>query len=227
MSDVESATMCGKELTLVTRSGGLYHGLLSEYAEWRPPLPGRSDQGFSCSSLGFTTLRENWCSIFEGETYGQCCGSVTFWHWSGSCLFRQVFCSIFFAFYFLKVPFIYISLQRLSPKEAKCRRNQGFSYFFCLFMEGSGSVQIMTDPNPGGPKHTDPDPRNMRQRHLLSCSVHLIVLFIYLNSNGKLADYQRIRWKRFYGYLVRCSAWASARSRSRLASHSSGSSLHF
>ncbi len=31
--------------------------------------------------------------------------------------------------------------------------NQRFSYFFCLLMEGSRSVQIITDP--GGQKHTD------------------------------------------------------------------------
>jgi hypothetical protein len=35
-------------------------------------------------------------------------------------------------------------------KYSQNSRNQGFSYFFCLIMEGSGSVHIMTDPN--GPK---------------------------------------------------------------------------
>ncbi len=41
-------------------------------------------------------------------------------------------------------------------------RNQGFSYFFCLMMDvsgsKSGSVQIMTDPE--GPKHTDTYPQH-------------------------------------------------------------------
>jgi hypothetical protein len=36
----------------------------------------------------------------------------------------------------------------------KNSRNQCFSYFICLLIEGS--VQIMTDPNPGGPKNPDP-----------------------------------------------------------------------
>jgi hypothetical protein len=39
-------------------------------------------------------------------------------------------------------------------------RNQSFSYYFCLMMEGSGagSVLVTNDPDadPGGPKHTDP-----------------------------------------------------------------------
>jgi hypothetical protein len=30
--------------------------------------------------------------------------------------------------------------------------NQGFSYLFCLLIEGSGSVQTMTDLDPGGQK---------------------------------------------------------------------------
>jgi hypothetical protein len=29
---------------------------------------------------------------------------------------------------------------------------KGFSYFFCLIMEGSGSIQITTDPDPEGPR---------------------------------------------------------------------------
>ncbi len=38
-------------------------------------------------------------------------------------------------------------------------RNQGFS-FFCLMIEGSGSVQLTMNPDPGGPK-TDPDPPHL------------------------------------------------------------------
>jgi hypothetical protein len=40
---------------------------------------------------------------------------------------------------------------------------------FCLLMEGSGagfrSVQIFSDPNPGGPKITDPDPEHWLFAH--------------------------------------------------------------
>jgi hypothetical protein len=39
----------------------------------------------------------------------------------------------------------------------------------CLLMEGSGagfrSVQIFSDPNPGGPKITDPDPEHWLFAH--------------------------------------------------------------
>ncbi len=43
-------------------------------------------------------------------------------------------------------------------------RNQGFSYYFCLLIEGSGSGpdpylwQMDPDPDPGGPKYVDPEP---------------------------------------------------------------------
>jgi hypothetical protein len=48
-----------------------------------------------------------------------------------------------------------------SQKEVKNCRNEGLSYFLCLLMEGSGSVQIMRDLDPGDPKkHTDPDPQH-------------------------------------------------------------------
>ncbi len=52
----------------------------------------------------------------------------------------------------------YIKIKKNVKKKSQNNRNQGFSYFFCLLMEGSGCVKIMMDPN--GPKTygTDPDP---------------------------------------------------------------------
>ncbi len=44
----------------------------------------------------------------------------------------------FSAYYFLKVPLHFFS-KRKSLKEITNRRNQGFSYYFCLMIEGSGS----------------------------------------------------------------------------------------
>jgi hypothetical protein len=41
-------------------------------------------------------------------------------------------------------------------KKTQNTRNQGFSYCFCLIMEGSGYVQIMMDLDPGGPKKYGP-----------------------------------------------------------------------
>jgi hypothetical protein len=40
-------------------------------------------------------------------------------------------------------------------------RNQCFSYYFCLMIEGSGSVSL-TKMDPDGPKHMDP-PKNPDQ----------------------------------------------------------------
>jgi hypothetical protein len=42
------------------------------------------------------------------------------------------------------------------------QKSRFFLYFFCLMMERSGSLQIMADPDPGGPKNTDPDPQHRR-----------------------------------------------------------------
>ncbi len=58
----------------------------------------------------------------------QCSGSVTFWYGSGSsdpCLWK---------------------------KKSQNSRNQGFSYYFCLIMGGSGSVPLTKNPYPGGQK---------------------------------------------------------------------------
>jgi hypothetical protein len=42
-------------------------------------------------------------------------------------------------------------------KKSLNSKNQGFSSFFCLLMEVSGPVQIITDPDPGGPITYGPD----------------------------------------------------------------------
>ncbi len=56
--------------------------------------------------------------------------------------------SNFFAFNVLKVPYIYISFQRQKNHKEVTKQK----YIFCWMMEGSGSVKIMTDPDPEGPK---------------------------------------------------------------------------
>jgi hypothetical protein len=40
--------------------------------------------------------------------------------------------------------------------QSKVKKSR-FFLVFCLMTEGSASVQIMTDPDLGGPEHTDPD----------------------------------------------------------------------
>jgi hypothetical protein len=64
-----------------------------------------------------------------------------------NCLFRVFLC-------FLLLWYILIIFQSYKViKKSQNSRNQGFSYYFCLMMEGSvsGSVQIWMDPDPGGP----------------------------------------------------------------------------
>ncbi len=92
----------------------------------------------------------------------QCCGSMTFlvririrgptcttmcWTWR-SCSFYQCLSRIFKKFFgfFTFWRCTYIRLWRQNY------RNQGFSHFFCLIMDGSGYKQIMMDPDHGGQK---------------------------------------------------------------------------
>jgi hypothetical protein len=55
---------------------------------------------------------------------------------------KLIFNKIFSAYYFLKVHLNHFSKIK-SQKESQNRRNQGFSYYFCMMIEGSG---------PGGQK---------------------------------------------------------------------------
>jgi hypothetical protein len=89
----------------------------------------------------------------------QCSGSMTFWGGSGSAdpslwlmdpdpaIFvidlqddskKLIFNTIFSAYYFLKVHLHHFS-EIKSQKESQNGRNQGFSYYFCMMIEGSGS----------------------------------------------------------------------------------------
>jgi hypothetical protein len=54
----------------------------------------------------------------------------------------------FFAYYILKVHLHHF--QRKKVKKSQSSRNQGFSYYSCLVIEGSHRIQ----------KHVDPDPQH-------------------------------------------------------------------
>ncbi len=98
----------------------------------------------------------------------QCCGSMTFWggsgsgsadpflwlmdpdpdpgsgscycrHWPSRCQKKTNFLTQFFLLgNFLKLHFHHFSKLK-SQKESQNSRNQGFSYYFCMMIEGSGS----------------------------------------------------------------------------------------
>jgi hypothetical protein len=83
----------------------------------------------------------------------QCCGSKKFLFGSGcgskSCYFRKrssrfqqkkIFSKVC-AYYFLKVHLNHVSKKKNINKSLN-RRNQCFSYKFCLMIEGSGSISL-------------------------------------------------------------------------------------
>jgi hypothetical protein len=63
---------------------------------------------------------------------------------------KKIFKS-FFAYYFLKV-----HLHHFKDKKSQTSRNQGFSYYFCLVIEGSGSIPLINGSGSGSRR-----PKNM------------------------------------------------------------------
>jgi hypothetical protein len=70
---------------------------------------------------------------------------------------KNFFNTIFSAYYFLKVHFHHFSKIK-SQNESKNSRNQGFSYYFCMMIEGSGSGSI---PLTSGSGSGSWSPKNM------------------------------------------------------------------
>jgi hypothetical protein len=126
----------------------------------------------------FFKTKESGC-LHGCYSYPQCSGSTTFlrgsgsadpclWlmdpdpdHGSGSCNFchwpwqQKIFYTICFACYFLKVHLHYFSKTK-SQKESQNSRIQGFSYYFCMMIEGSGSgsIPLTSGSGSGRPKNT-------------------------------------------------------------------------
>ncbi len=116
--------------------------------------------------------------IRHSETV-QCCGSMAFWcgsrtgsgtadpcHWlmdPDSAIFvtdlqdanKKLFLKKVFCIYFLKIHLHHFSKIK-SQNNSQSSRYQGFSYSFCLVIEGSGSGSIpltmVPDADPEGPK---------------------------------------------------------------------------
>jgi hypothetical protein len=62
------------------------------------------------------------------------------------------FNTIFSAYYFLKVH-LHLFSKIKSQKESQHSRNQGFSYYFCMLIEGSGSIPLTGGSGSGRPKN--------------------------------------------------------------------------
>jgi hypothetical protein len=103
----------------------------------------------------------------------QCSGSMTFWGGSESaapCFWlmyldpaifvidlkdaskKLIFNTIFSAYYFLKVHLHHFS-KIINQKVSQNRRNQGFSYYSCMMIEGSGSIPLTKGSGSGRPKN--------------------------------------------------------------------------
>jgi hypothetical protein len=65
---------------------------------------------------------------------------------------KQIFNTIFSAYYFLKVHLHHFSKIK-SKKKSQNSRNQCFSYYFCMVIEGSGSIPLTSGSGSGRPKN--------------------------------------------------------------------------
>ncbi len=72
-------------------------------------------------------------------TSGSGSGSGYFRPWSSRCQQKLIFNTIFSAYYFLKVLHLHHFSKIKSQKEPQNSRNLGFSYYFCMMIEGSRS----------------------------------------------------------------------------------------
>ncbi len=98
-------------------------------------------------------------------------GSCFFRHWPSRCQQKTIFVQTFFLLITVR-RYIYIIFQIWkSQKESQNSRNQGFSYYFCMMTEGSGSIPKTNGSGSGRPKDpVDPDPEHCR--YVKICTRH-------------------------------------------------------
>jgi hypothetical protein len=67
---------------------------------------------------------------------------------------KQIFNTFFSSYYFMNVHFHHFS-KKNSQKELQNTRNKGFSYYFCMKIEGSrsGSIPLTSGSGSGRPKN--------------------------------------------------------------------------
>ncbi len=101
-------------------------------------------------------------------TNGSGSGSCYFHHWPSRCQQKLIFNTNFSAYYFLKVHLHHFSKIK-SLKELQNSRNQGFSYYFCMMIQGSvagaGSIPLTSGsgsaPLTSGSRSGSGRPKNM------------------------------------------------------------------
>ncbi len=166
------------------------------------------------------TYRFSHVKILIGLCPKQCCGSMTFWCGSGSadpCLWLMdpdsdpsIFIidlqdanknkfkkKSFSAYYFLRLLLHHFSKIK-SKKKSQNSRNPGFSWYFCLMMEGSGSgstshkrIRIQE-----AQKHVDPvdririgpDPQHW-SKELVRWAFYVVYFRWHGDSNRKISNH--------------------------------------
>jgi len=92
--------------------------------------------------------------LTNGSGFGSVCGfgSFYFHHWPSRCQQKTNFLiSIFLHITFWRYFYIIFQIWKVK-KKSQNSKNQGFSYYFCLMIEGSVPYFWLIDPDPGGPK---------------------------------------------------------------------------
>jgi len=117
-------------------------------------------------------------------------GSCSFHHWPSRCKQKANFIlKGFSAYYFLKVLLLHIIFQRYKAKKKSPNSiNQGFSYYFCLMIEESGSGSISQ-------RHgsADPDPQHWEKQSIWSCdSVSLKLTSAVWVDNSLVAGWRAL-----------------------------------
>ncbi len=105
--------------------------------------------------------------------FNQCCGSMTFWcgsgsapltngsgsfyfhHWHWRCHQKTSLKKSFFCLLLIEGPSHNFSKIK-SIKKSQNSRNQGFSHYFCLMIEGSGPIPLTNGSGSRRPKNMKP-----------------------------------------------------------------------
>ncbi len=123
----------------------------------RPWCAGADSRSWRRSSNSFAPrYRTRAASVADPWHFGED-PDPGFRHWPSRCKQKTNFLTQFFCLLFLKVHLHHFSKIK-SHKESQNSRNQGFSYYFCMMIEGSGSGTI---PLTSGSGSGSGKPKNM------------------------------------------------------------------
>ena len=121
-------------------------------------------------------------------------GSCYFRHWPSGRQQKNHLKKSFPAYYFLKVQFHHF-LKIKSPTEVTNSRNQSKSYYFCLMIEGSGSIPLTNGSGSGRPKNMRIWIRIRIRNTVCSESSHTLSSSVSMVSPSMMTDWRRmVEW---------------------------------